>query len=320
MITVGKRIRAALDADGAAGDDVRLGRARFVDYVTTRDGSRARVRRSGLVHGHSPPFVWSRRRDRGRGGRARLVSPPDLVPGRFGRGTGGRRREPRRSDRSERGRPDRGAVLRGQLDRPRARRAAARAVAGSRTARACSSRRAPRTSRSRTAADPGKWRFEAGPVTVDVTGTRFRVDWNPEDGSFGLDLKEGSVIVGGDCLPTPRTRAAGRQRAHHLRHGRDDEAREGRSLAAPGAGGRGDKAAPVRAPLAMARHEARDVHVGRGRRLARAGGRGPLRGGRAAPPSARAGAASAGPPTRSSCWRWPTPRACPIRRRAPSRR
>ena len=27
---------------------------------------------------------------------------------------------------------------------------------------------------------PGRWRFEAGPVSVDVTGTRFRVDWNPE--------------------------------------------------------------------------------------------------------------------------------------------
>src|SRR5262249_52535568 len=44
---------------------------------------------------------------------------------------------------------------------------------------------------------PGRWRFEAGPVTVDVTGTRFRVDWNPEDRSFGVDLKGGSGIVGG---------------------------------------------------------------------------------------------------------------------------
>jgi TolA-binding protein len=51
---------------------------------------------------------------------------------------------------------------------------------------------------------PGKWRFEAGPVTVDVTGTRFRVDWNPDQRSFGIELKEGSVIVGGECLPVPR--------------------------------------------------------------------------------------------------------------------
>ena len=51
---------------------------------------------------------------------------------------------------------------------------------------------------------PGKWRFEAGPVTVDVTGTRFRIDWNPDERSFGIELKEGSVIVGGDCLQEPR--------------------------------------------------------------------------------------------------------------------
>ena len=31
----------------------------------------------------------------------------------------------------------------------------------------------------------GEWRFEAGPVTVEVTGTRFRVDWNPEDDRSG---------------------------------------------------------------------------------------------------------------------------------------
>ena len=72
---------------------------------------------------------------------------------------------------------------------------------------------------------PGKWRFEAGPVTVNVTGTRFRVDWNPDDGSFGLDLKEGSVIVGGDCLPTPRQDPARATTAHHLRRGRGDQAR-----------------------------------------------------------------------------------------------
>src|SRR4029079_9578069 len=51
---------------------------------------------------------------------------------------------------------------------------------------------------------PGNWRFEAGPVTVNVTGTRFRVDWNPELRSFAIELKEGSVIVGGDCVPVPR--------------------------------------------------------------------------------------------------------------------
>src|SRR5262245_12847221 len=51
MITVGKRIRAALDADAGAGDDVRLGRQRFVDYVTSRDVSKVRVRRTDWFMG-----------------------------------------------------------------------------------------------------------------------------------------------------------------------------------------------------------------------------------------------------------------------------
>ena len=54
-----------------------------------------------------------------------------------------------------------------------------------------------------------RWRFEAGPVAVAVTGTKFRVDWNPKDLTFGIELSEGSVIVSGDCLPGPRTVTGG---------------------------------------------------------------------------------------------------------------
>jgi transmembrane sensor len=54
-----------------------------------------------------------------------------------------------------------------------------------------------------------RWRFEAGPVAIAVTGTKFRVDWNPKDLTFGLELSEGAVIVSGDCLSGPRT-VAGR--------------------------------------------------------------------------------------------------------------
>jgi transmembrane sensor len=54
-----------------------------------------------------------------------------------------------------------------------------------------------------------RWRFEAGPVAIAVTGTKFRVDWNPKDLTFGLELSEGSVIVSGDCLPGPRTVTGG---------------------------------------------------------------------------------------------------------------
>jgi transmembrane sensor len=56
-----------------------------------------------------------------------------------------------------------------------------------------------------------RWSFEAGPFKVLVTGTRFRVDWNPGDQSFGLRTSEGSVVVSGPCLPQPRTVRGGDQ-------------------------------------------------------------------------------------------------------------
>ena len=104
---------------------------------------------------------------------------------------------------------------------------------------------------------PGRWRFEAGPVSVDVTGTRFRVDWSPEQHSFGIELKEGSVIVGGDCLPTPRRVqrgdnlriSCGTAPATTTREGRDSPARRPPPEAKP---------APVRARGGPA--QTRDTH------------------------------------------------------------
>jgi TolA-binding protein len=107
---------------------------------------------------------------------------------------------------------------------------------------------------------PGKWRFEAGPVTVNVTGTRFRVDWNPEDGSFGLDLKEGSVIVGGDCLPTPRKVQRGDNMRITCGVAAANKLAKADHPAAPVTAVE-TKAAPVRAPVVVARHEARDMHA-----------------------------------------------------------
>jgi TolA-binding protein len=120
---------------------------------------------------------------------------------------------------------------------------------------------------------PGKWRFEAGPVTVNVTGTRFRVDWNPEQRSFAIELKEGSVIVGGDCLPSPR------------RVQRGDNLRFSCGAAAPATAVKVDaaaaaaapvaevKAGPVRMPRTFAHHEppAADPDDGDWRALVAAG-------------------------------------------------
>jgi hypothetical protein len=50
-----------------------------------------------------------------------------------------------------------------------------------------------------------QWRFEAGPFSVLVTGTRFKLSYRALDQTFGLATQEGQVVVSGACLrgPTP---------------------------------------------------------------------------------------------------------------------
>jgi transmembrane sensor len=54
-----------------------------------------------------------------------------------------------------------------------------------------------------------RWSFEAGPFHVLVTGTKFRLAWNPNDQSLALAAREGSVLVSGSCLETARAVKAG---------------------------------------------------------------------------------------------------------------
>lgn len=49
--------------------------------------------------------------------------------------------------------------------------------------------------------DATRWSVEAGPFLVRVTGTRFRVGWQPEAESFELEVFEGEVRVRGPNLP-----------------------------------------------------------------------------------------------------------------------
>lgn len=44
------------------------------------------------------------------------------------------------------------------------------------------------------------WTVRAGGYVIAVTGTRFRVDWRPEDGAFSVMVEEGSVRVSGGLL------------------------------------------------------------------------------------------------------------------------
>lgn len=56
-----------------------------------------------------------------------------------------------------------------------------------------------------------RWTFDAGPFRVQVVGTRFRLTWDEDEQSFHLLAREGLVMVAGGCLGTGRPVRAGEQ-------------------------------------------------------------------------------------------------------------
>ena len=54
-----------------------------------------------------------------------------------------------------------------------------------------------------------RWRVDAGPFSVHVTGTHFTVRWDPETEAFAVHLVEGSVVVTGPLLGEGRAVARG---------------------------------------------------------------------------------------------------------------
>ncbi len=57
------------------------------------------------------------------------------------------------------------------------------------------------------------WLFQAGPYDVQVTGTRFDLEWQPETRQLELVMHDGSVRVTGPMLAEPRTVVAGERLA-----------------------------------------------------------------------------------------------------------
>ena len=49
--------------------------------------------------------------------------------------------------------------------------------------------------------DASRWQVAAGPFVVHVTGTRFRVTWDPQTEKLAVKVSEGKVEVTGDGLP-----------------------------------------------------------------------------------------------------------------------
>ncbi|APR88136.1 hypothetical protein A7982_13485 [Minicystis rosea] len=70
-------------------------------------------------------------------------------------------------------------------------------------------------------AEDTRWRVTAGPFEVHVTGTRFEVGFQPDEETFRLSLREGSVEVSGPVVGERRRVTAGETlvvscRDHHL--------------------------------------------------------------------------------------------------------
>lgn len=57
--------------------------------------------------------------------------------------------------------------------------------------------------------DRARWRFYAGPWTVAVTGTAFRVAWSPTTGRLDLAMRDGRVVVTGPRTASGRAVTAG---------------------------------------------------------------------------------------------------------------
>ena len=55
----------------------------------------------------------------------------------------------------------------------------------------------------------GRWHLNLGPFGVDVTGTQFDINWNPEAEELSLTMREGKVMVSGCVLGDGRPLLAG---------------------------------------------------------------------------------------------------------------
>jgi hypothetical protein len=75
--------------------------------------------------------------------------------------------------------------------------------------------------------ESSKWEIGVGPFEVRVTGTRFRLSWDPVDEEFELGLEQGSVLVSGPLVGKSRRVATGETLRVSIRDARLELTREG---------------------------------------------------------------------------------------------
>lgn len=74
--------------------------------------------------------------------------------------------------------------------------------------------------------DGARWRIDAGPFVVAVTGTELDVDWNPEEATLRVKLKTGSALVRGCHIAVDRAVVGGEELRAECTH--DSAARNAR--------------------------------------------------------------------------------------------
>jgi len=203
LTNVGARVRDLLADDPRAGDEIRRGRAAFLDEVERRNTAAGFRRSSRRRHGRWLALALSAAAAAGVvalwiGSRPARFEIGEARPGRLGdvvEAAPGSSTPVAFSEGSTLVLHDGGRIRVLSLEAGAARVLVEEGVVEASIAH----RKGART----------RWDFEAGPYRVTVTGTKFRLAFRAGDRSLRVSTQEGAVVVAGGCLEAARTVSAG---------------------------------------------------------------------------------------------------------------
>jgi TolA-binding protein len=199
---LGAHVREALLADSAS-EEIRLGRAEFLDEVGRRNTAPSRRRLSRATRGKWLAFVFSTSLAASAAGLWLWLRPVSFQVGEARPGQIGDVIESTDGTSTPLHFSEGSMVVLHEGARMRVlslETGAARVLVESGVVDATIAHR--KTGKTR-------WDFEAGPFRVTVTGTKFQLAYYPTDQSFRLATEEGQVVVSGGCQKTPKTVSAG---------------------------------------------------------------------------------------------------------------
>ena len=203
LTNIGSRVRDHLADDPAAGDELRRGRAAFLDEVERRNAASSLQRSSPRGRGRWRLLVLSASVAAGAAGVWLWTRPPTFEIGEAHRGklgdvieaADGRVTPIAFSEGSTLSLRDGGRIRVLALDAGDARVLVEDGVVDADIER-------PKRGKTR-------WEFELGPYRVTVNGTKFRMAFRASDRSLRVSTQEGRVTVAGGCLDGPKSVSAG---------------------------------------------------------------------------------------------------------------